>query len=410
MPEYCLSNREMRVLLVHTYYQQLGGEDRIFDAECRLLEDNGHEVIRYIRRNDDITGMGKLRVAQATFWNRDTYAEIRNLIRKHRPDVLHAHNTFPLISPSAYAAARAEGVPVVQTLHNYRLLCANGMLFRAGAVCELCVGRKLPWPAVSNRCYRGGAVASLIAAGMVAYHRRRGTWTNLVDLYLAPTEFAKEKFVMGGLPADRIVVKPNFVYDPYLALGAREEGQFFLFVGRLSREKGIATMLAAWRSCPSLPALQIIGDGPMRLEVEAAVKSDPRISWLGFQGPEEIHSAMRLAFCLVFPSVWYEGAPRVIVEAYAAGLPVIGSSLGASGIQVELGVTGLHHTAGDAADLARKVEWAWQDRSEMRAMGQRARQRYLTAYSPSVNYKLLKEIYTQVRSRHSIEPSYSGHS
>ncbi len=387
----------LRVLMLHNFYQSRGGEDQVFRAEKTLLEDHGHEVITYTAHNDTIAGMGNVALLRGTFWNRDAYHRIRALIRKHRPEVLHAHNTFPLISPSAYAAARAERVPVVQTLHNYRLICANGMLLRDGVVCERCVGRAVPWPAVTGRCYRGSATESAIAAGMVSFHRARGTWAKDVDVYVALTPFARDKFIAGGLPAWRIMVKPNFVADSWADQPPKPAGDHALFVGRLSPEKGVATMLAAWRASAALPGLWIIGDGPMRPDVVAAAASDPRIVWLGEQPPEKVRQEMRHAAVLLVPSLCYEGAPLVIVEAFAAGLPIIGTAHGAPGSQIAPGLTGLLHRPGDPDDLARQVNGYCTNAGNKGVMRARARQEYLDRYSAGANYQMLLAVYDRAR-------------
>ncbi len=387
----------LRILMVHNFYQEPGGEDQVFRAEKKLLEDHGHEVITYTAHNDAITDMGKLALLRATFWSRDAYSDLRSVIRRRRPQVMHAHNTFPLISPSAYAAARVEGVPVVQTLHNFRLLCANVMLLRNGAVCERCVGRAFGWPAILGRCYRSSATQSAVVSGMVWYHRARRTWAEDVDVYVALTSFARDKFVAGGLPAERIVVKPNFVEDAWANLPPDAPGEEVLFVGRLAPEKGIATMLAAWRSSAELPVLRLIGDGPMRDTVLAAAATDPRIVWVGQQSPELVRQAMRRSAVLLVPSLCYEGAPLVIVEAFSAGLPIIGSAHGAPGAQIEAGITGLHHRPGDAEDLAQLVRWSQTHPDVMSAMRVQARKEYLEAYSTAANYRMLLDLYARAR-------------
>ena len=190
----------MKILVVHNYYKQPGGEDQCVAAEVALLKAHGHEVIPYSVRNDSIDTLGRLTVASRTIWSRSAYREVRQLIRTHRPQIAHFNNTFPLISPAAYYAARAEGVRVVQTLHNFRLLCPNALFFRNGRVCEDCLGRSFPWPGIAHKCYRGSRMASAAAAAMVAVHRVLGTWREAVDVYVALTEFSRQKFIAGGLP------------------------------------------------------------------------------------------------------------------------------------------------------------------------------------------------------------------
>ena len=231
----------MRVLAVHNEYQQAGGEDQSFEAETSLLEENGHRVRRYVVHNDRLAGMSQLESASVAVWNRSSYRDLRSLIREEQPEVVHFHNTFPLISPAGYYAARAEEVPVVQSLHNYRLLCPNALFFRDGHACEDCQGKLVPWPGVLHACYRGSRPASGAVAAMLATHRLLRTWTKMVDLYIALTDFARMKFIEEYLPAEKVVVKPNFLHpDPGFGQ-VRED--YVLFVGRLSVEKGVDTLI-----------------------------------------------------------------------------------------------------------------------------------------------------------------------
>ena len=381
----------MRVLVLHNYYQQPGGEDQIFAAETRLLEAHGNEVIRFTMHNDVIRELGPLHAAKNLFWNSDVYAELRGLIRKTRPQVMHSHNTFPLISPAAYGAARDEGIPVVQTLQNFRLVCANAFLFREAKICEDCIGRRVMWPAVWHRCYRGSAAASAAVIGMLHYHRVRGTWSELVHLYLAPTEFVRGKLIEGGLPPEKVLVKPNFV--DWNCVPPTNRGKYMLFVGRLSPEKGVRTLLAAWSSRSDLPPLRILGDGPLREEVQRTAAQSSRVQWLGHRSSEEVQAQMQDASALLFPSEWYEAQPLVVIEAYAAGLAVIGSAIGAAASLIEPGRTGLLHAPGEWGDLADKVLWAWKHGDEMRAMGATGRARFEERYTPAINYRLLRDAY-----------------
>ena len=233
----------------------------MFLAETALLESYGHRVVRYITHNDRVAELNSVTLAGKTVWNSSAYRELRNLIHLEQPDVAHFHNTFPLVSPAGYYAARAEGVPVVQTLHNYRLLCPNALFFRDGGVCEDCKSKAITWPGVVHKCYRGSRAASGVVTAMLTTHRALRTWRKKVDVYIALTEFARRKFIEGGLPAGKIIVKPNFVYpDPGPGEG---EGGFALFVGRLSFEKGVGTLLAAWEHLDRRIPLKIVGDGPL---------------------------------------------------------------------------------------------------------------------------------------------------
>ncbi len=294
----------MDILVAHNFYQQPGGEDHCVAAETAMLKACGHNVTQYTLHNGSVGAMGRLDIASRTIWSRPAYNELRELFRSHRPQIAHFHNTFPLISPAAYYAARAEGVRVVQTMHNFRLLCANAVLFRDDAVCEDCVGRAVPWPAVTRKCYRGSRVASAAVASMVASHRALGTWSKAVDAYIAPTEFTRRKLVAGGLPAAKIVVKPNFVHpDPEPGAG---KGGYGVFVGRLSHEKGLETLLEAWRRLDAELPLRIVGDGPLSAAVEAAAAEDTAIRWSGSEPLETAYALIGDAAFIVVPSRCYE--------------------------------------------------------------------------------------------------------
>jgi glycosyltransferase involved in cell wall biosynthesis len=382
----------MKILLCHSYYTQRGGEDRSFEEERELLQANGHQVIEYVRRNEELVGVGGLRAAWTTLWNRQAAREVAELICTHRPDVLHATNTFPLISPSVCDVAHRAGVAVVHALRNYRLLCANSYLMRDGRPCEECIGRAVPWPAVRHRCYRDSASASAVVGAMQVTQRLRGVWRNRVDAFFTLTEFARQKFVDAGLPAERIHVKYNSVSpDPGVGLGA---GGYVALVGRLSPEKGIATALQAWERNASLPPLVVVGDGPMKRQVQAATARDSRISCLGELTNVEAQRVIGNAAALLMPSLWYETFGRTIAEAYATGTPVVASRLGAMAELVDDRTTGTLFTAGDSNDLAAKVmQITVAGSSEREAMRTAARRAYERRFLPQHNYSRLIEIY-----------------
>jgi len=387
----------MKILLCHNYYQQPGGEDQVFADEASLLQSHGHEVMRFTLHNDAIDGMSRWSLARRTLWNRQSYHQLRQLMRQERPDVMHCTNTFPLISPAAYYAARAEGVAVVQSLHNYRLLCPNAQFHRDGRVCRDCMGRRLPWPGVLRGCYRNDRAASAVVAAMLGVHRALKTWTRTVDVYIALTEFSRRTFVEGGLPAERIVVKPNFVHpDPGPGSG---DGQYAVFVGRLAPEKGVNTLLAAWSRLSPPIRLKIVGDGPAANAVRQAASADPRIQWLGFRPLDEVCSILGEAACLVMPSTWYETFGRTMIEAFAKGTPVIASRLGAMAELVDDGRTGLHFEPQNADDLASKVERLLADPAEAARMRGEARLQYERKYTAEANYRMLMAIYEQACGR-----------
>jgi glycosyltransferase involved in cell wall biosynthesis len=312
-------------------------------------------------------------------------------MERSRPEIAHFHNTFPLISPAAYHAATAAGVPVVQTLHNYRLLCANGLLFRDGHVCEDCLGKTIPWPGQLHACYRHSQAATAAVTTMLSVHRLLGTWTKSVTGYVALSEFSRRKFVEAGLPEQKIAVKPNFIgSDPGAGAG---EGGYALFVGRLSEEKGIRTMLAAWEEHGTTVPLKIVGEGPLGERVSETAQRAGTVEWLGRRSKEEVQSLMRQASFLVFPSEWYENFPMVIVEAFATGLPVLASELGSAGELVVGGRTGLHFRPGDARDLVAKAESLHSRPGQLAPMRAAARQEYLAKYTAERNYEILAAIY-----------------
>lgn len=387
----------MKVFMCHNHYQQPGGEDLSFGQEVRLLQSRGHEVVRYTKHNDEVREIGRLAAARRTVWNRDTYRELRELFRMHRPDVVHFTNTFPLISPSAYYAAKEEGVAVVQSLRNYRLLCPGAQFMRDGKVCESCLGRLFAWPAVKHGCYRGSRAGSLAVASMLAFHRLRKTWTKAVDMYYALTQVSRAKFIEGGLPAEKVAVKPNFI-EPAPGPG-KGDGGFAVFVGRLSAEKGIDVLLEAWKQLDMSLQLRIVGDGPMASTVERAARNDSRIRWLGRLPSAETISIIGRALCLVMPSLWYEGFPRTILEALAKGTPVVTSRLGSMEEIIQDGFTGLHFTAGDPADLVQALKQITSDPARVRNMRRAARDEFLGKFTGAVNYESLMGIYSRAMGR-----------
>ncbi len=392
----------MKIFMAHNFYQQQGGEDRSFAAEAEILERNGHTVHRYTKHNDEINQMGKLQVAQATIWNRSVYRELRDLFRQEKFDIAHFQNTFPLISPAAYYAAQAEGVPVVQSLRNYRLMCPNALFFRDGHVCEDCMGKTPPWPGVVHSCYRDSKAQSAGVAALITTHRLMNTWQKKVDTYIALTEFVKQKFIQAGMTAEKIVVKSNFLqYDP----GIREgQGDYAVFVGRLTPEKGVWTVLKAWEKLDGIP-LKIVGDGPLLEEMKAYCQAHKltTIEFMGHRKGDETQQIMKNARFLVFPSEWYETFGRVAMESFACGVPVVASRLGAVAEVVDDQQTGLHFTPGDADDLAEKVQRLWSDNALATQMGATSRQVFEQKYTAQSNYTLLTQIYTDVINRKQIQ-------
>ena len=365
----------------------------MLSSECGLLERHGNEVVRFERFSDDIdesTVTAKIQVALSCAWSHDVYKELSELLEKVRPDVAHFHNTFPMISPSAYAACRDKGVPVVQTLHNFRFICPGGLLLRDGRPCEDCVGTNL-LPALQHRCYRGSLPATGALVWMLLRNRWNGAYQTLVNRYIALTEFAASRLVAGGLPKARIVVKPNFMAD--IPIPGSGNGAYTVYVGRLSPEKGIRTLLSAWKFLHGIP-LKIFGDGPLRQELErfSAIEKLP-VKFLGFCDRARIMEEVSGAAFQIVPSECYEGFPMVIVEAYACGTPVVASRIGSLNEIVEDGVTGVKFEPGNPRDLADKVNALWTDRARRTTLRRTARERFEMKFSGKTNFEALMDIY-----------------
>ncbi len=413
----------MTILVAHNRYRVRGGEDGVFETECRLLEEAGHRVIRYEKSNCDIPDRGgRLGLALRTIWNPRTYREIRALIRAEKPDVVHCHNTFPLISPSIYWAAAREGVPVVQTLHNYRLACLNGYLFRDGKVCEACLGRS-PCRGVCRRCYRDSRGQSALAAAMLLIHRLLGTYRRKVTRYIALTDFAKAKFVEAGLPARKISVKPNaFAAGERVRLpaavvspGSRANDAIrVVYVGRLSPEKGVDILIRALallqapggpgaaepRPRPALTC-DIIGDGPERAALEGLAGDDSSVRFLGALPRDAALAELSSASLLVFPSLWYEQFAITPLEAMALGVPVLASDVARAGTILEDNVTGRFFRAGDPTALAAALRELLADPAALRRLGAAARAAFESSdCEPSRNLARLLDVYASARSAH----------
>jgi glycosyltransferase involved in cell wall biosynthesis len=386
----------MRVLLVHNRYLQRGGEDLAFERERELLVQHGHEVTEWVLDNRSVADLGRVELGMTTIWSRTAHRELRDRVHRERPEIVHFHNTLPLVSPAAYWAARSAGAAVVQTLHNYRLVCPAALLYRDGAICELCVGRRVAWPAVQHGCYRGSRAASATVTAMLSAHRAIGTWAHAVDVYIALTEFARAKMIEGGLPADRIRIKPNFVAGSQPPANARRDG--FLFVGRLAPEKGVDVLVEAWRLLPSALELRIVGDGPEAAALRQRASRSPNIRWLGALPHAAVRREMERACALLVPSRWYEVFPLVIVEALAAGLPVIASDIGSLASLVDAAV-GRRVSAGDAHAWAGCVRDLVSAPDELTRLQRAARARYDERYRPERNHELLAAIYREAISR-----------
>jgi glycosyltransferase involved in cell wall biosynthesis len=379
----------MKILVVHNRYLLRGGEDAVFEEETRLLRDSGCEVRVHVRDNHEIDALGPTPVAISSIWSTATHRQVRQLLGDWRPDVMHVHNSFPLVSPSVYWAAAGVGVPVVKTLHNFRLACLQGTFLRDAAACSDCLGH-VPWRGVIRRCYRGSVTHSAVMAAGLVGHRLVGTYRHQIARFIVLDESSIASFVAAGIPRARIVVKPNAVAMPALpAAPAQRRGG--LYVGRLSAEKGIAALAQAL-SLARPPSFTTIGEGPLQHLLDAAGSCQ-----LGQCASDEVYRRMQAAAYLVMPSVGFEQFPRVLVEAFALGLPVIASDRGSLSRLVTPGRTGLLVEPGDPQALAGAVRWAESHPDELRAMGLECQQVYQARFTPEANLRSLLDIYQAVR-------------
>jgi len=388
----------MKILMLHNRYLVPGGEDQSSIAEAALLRDHGHDVELLEEDNRRVEQLGKARTALRTIWSQESYRRIDEKLRHANFDILHVQNFFPLWSPSVYHAATRRGVPVVQTLQNYRLLCVNSFLFREDRVCEECIGRMVPWPGVMHACYRDSRAGSAVVAGMIGFHKMLGTWKKKVRTYIAVSEFAREKYIVGGLPAEKIVVRPNFLSQSPTICGGG--GGYALYVGRLSPEKGIAAMLEAWQAAENPLPLKVAGDGPLKEMVIAAAQKSSAIEYMGPKSLPEVLELMGHAEFLVFPSQWYETMGRTIMEAFGVGTPVIAAKIGGPASMVEHGKTGFHFPPGDVQALRGLVERCGRNPEEMRAMRANARAAFEEKYTSAAGTKSLLAIYRAAREDH----------
>jgi glycosyltransferase involved in cell wall biosynthesis len=380
----------MNILVVHNRYAFAGGEDVACATEVEMLRMHGHNVVVYTQDNRLIDSKRRWATGIRSVWSAADHAAVRQLISKNKLELMSVHNFFPLVSPSIYYAARAEGIPVVQTLHNYRLLCPAATFLRDGKICEDCLGKAIPWPALVHKCYRGSLIQTGAVVGMISAHKMLGTWRSLVDSYIALTPFMRDKFVAGGFPAERIVVKPNSVEDTGVGSGHEDN---FLLVGRLSEEKGIAVLLRAWKTAKTSRKLKIVGTGPDEMNLRAMAAGLPNIEFLGQVSAERVRAEMAGAAALVFPSIWYEGLSRVVIEAFSKGTPIIASDLGPIPTIVRDERAGVLFRVGDSTDLAAKLAAfppPGQALAELRGF---SREEFERSYSDEVVYQELIKIY-----------------
>ena len=385
----------MKVLLIHNQYKQSGGEDAVFKSETDLLVNYGHQVDNLVYDNSVIETLSdKIISGLKVIYNSDTAHDLSLKIRDFKPDVIHVHNFLPLVSPSIFFVAKKWKIPVVLTLHNYRLICPSATLFCNGEIYEKSINSVFPIDAIWKGVYRNSRIQTAAVAVMTAVHNILGTWRNHVSCYISLTQFAKEKILNSTLniPEDKFIVKPNFAVDWGHGIEKREN--YFLFIGRLTEEKGIRTVLNAAKSHKF--KLMIIGDGPLKKLVEDAAIETPTISYLGYQSKWNVVSYLKKCKALIFPSIWYEGFPLTIVEAFSTGAPVIASDLGSMSEIIQHEVNGLHFKPGDERDLISKVIQITESDELAKRLSDHARMSYTRLYTPEQNYAQLVGVYEKV--------------
>jgi glycosyltransferase involved in cell wall biosynthesis len=386
----------LRILIVHNRYNYLGGEDTVVATEVAVLRAFGHEVHEYRDSNEGFASLGLLQAGSELFWSRRTTRALRVLIRNFQPDIVHCHNIFYRVSPSVYWVCRELGVPVVQTLHNFRLGCANARLSRNRVPCELCLTSALrALHGVRYRCFQNSLLKTVALSTTTAIHLRLGTFSNGVEVFICGCNFALQRHILSGLPKEKLIVKPNCVYpDPGFGTG---QGSFCLFVGRLEVDKGVSVLLEAAAEL-KIP-IWVVGEGPLESEVRLAAARLDNLCYLGPLPRPEVLDLMKSAKLLLFPSLAYENFPMTIVEAFSVGLPVVASRQGAAREIVEDAITGAHFQPSSAPDLARVTRTLWNDHATLQRMRDAARAKYQTAYSGEATYGKLCSIYERAISQ-----------
>ena len=396
----------MKVLLVHSFYrsENPSGENRVYHDELTLLEANGIEVRSFTRKSDDMLRLGPaaaLLGALSTPWNPRAARLLRQEVDRFRPDVVHVHNTFPWISPAIFHAVGRRAARVL-TLHNYRLFCPAAIPVRQAHLCTECIDQRSVWPALRHACYRNSRVATLPLAAGVALHRALGTWTHEVDAFITLSEFQRRLMVGAGLPAEKVHIKPNFVAGNPPVVDWDQRGNYAIFVGRLSSEKGLRTLLQAWRQWGAgAPELRIVGDGPMRAELEAEAAGSS-IRFLGRLENGATRAQIGAARLLIMPSEWIETFGLALAEAFAFGTPVAVSDIGPLSTIARDGQEGVVFPPGDAPRLLHTVRRAWNDPELLRRLGGSARLAFETLYNEAANFRDLMQVYERAMqvSRH----------
>lgn len=398
----------MKILLVHNFYGSAApsGENTVFLAETELLRRKGHKIVKYVRYSDDILkhGMfGKFQGALSTPWNPFSAWKLKKILNDERPDVMHVHNFFPLLSPAIFHAVDSFNTATVMTLHNYRLFCAAGFPLRNGSPCMLCLENKNVSPAIHYGCYRGSRIATVPMATMIELHRLLQTWNQHIDAFISVSIFQKELMVKAGLPDELIRVKPHFCQDGFAPLPWDDRENKIIFIGRLGEEKGVETLVKAWGIWGAeAPLLEIIGDGPLRKNLSKLVEKtglEKKIILKGQLSFEATQKSLLRSRLLIVPSIWFEIFGMVICEAFAHGVPVVASRIGPLPDIVEEGVVGALFEPNNAQDLLRVVRTMWSDQDRLAQLATEARKIFEEKYTADVNHQMLMDIYASAIER-----------
>ncbi len=385
-----------RILLIHNYYQHRGGEDSVFEAEVELLRSKGHIVDTLTFSNDTIQSRWEqFKVGLLNLNNPFSAKLLREKIKQFQPDLIHIHNFFPIGSPSLLLEAKKHRLPVVMTLHNFRLICPNALLYRNGTICESCVEKPFPIDGIFHGCYRDSRLQTTALATMSIGHRIAGTWQNAVNQYITLNPFSRGRILKSklGLRPEQVAVKPNFTFDALQAsIDSNERDNYFLFIGRLSEEKGIETLLNAFKN--SSFHLKLVGAGPLEEQVLTATRQSPNIEALGFKNRSEIQALLLKARALILPSICYENFPMTILEAFASGTPTITSRIGGLPDIVIDGETGFLAAPNSPESLLETIH-RMSVAPNYAQLCQNARATYLEKYTPEINYQLLMTIYQE---------------
>jgi glycosyltransferase involved in cell wall biosynthesis len=385
----------MKILGVHNYYGNYGisGESKVFESEMDILESNGHSVKKYTCTNYDVYKYSlfrRLNTYASSNWNYESYSRIKKILESYHPDIMHVHNTWLLLTPSILQAAYELNIPSVITLHNYRLACPAGQFLHKGNECDMCLGMDYPWPILKNKCYHNSYAKSLLRFRFYTKPRSEDMWTRKIGKIIALTEFAAKKFVLAGIPNEKITVKPNCIDDPLNNTTIHQEKhKGAVYIGRLSKEKGLVTLIKAWKDIDY--PLTIVGDGPLKNELQSLAKNN--VKFVGYLGPGETLNILQRSRFIVFPSECYEGFPMALLEAMACGVPIVATRYGAMESILKEGSTGMLFRKGDTADLREVIGKLINNKILREQLGQQARQEYMDKYTNKHNYDYLMDIY-----------------